>query len=1142
VALVLGALAGVAALLGAGGVILAWSLWPSSPPRQAAVAEDEGQRRQEVRDAFRGQGLPVAGEKAQELQRLFEELGAALRAGDQDRIMDHFDLDRMFEELVGLEALPPAVIRDRRNTVRGLRTGLGQAMKRQAGLFNWDGFEVRSAKQLGADEAVVIVRHQAQQGVTLKMRWWVTRRSGGWMIYDLEDLDTSLRLSAAMAIAAAAGPGNFPGLSRAASGVREAIVALTQEDVDTAERKLRAVAGVRLPPKLDALRWMAHGLLGLHRGQFQEALDALERARRLHPDMPCLDLFKGIALNGLGEWGKALRHLEAYRALLGDDAVVCRHLGDALHGLERLPEAAATYRKALDYNPKEADAFLGLVRSLRPQDKRDDVPARFAKLDKLHENFLVCAEDCQEAKDAAGLEQLALAMRKIDPRHAPADYYLSLVRAWAGQADQAVPLFQAALAKEKDAPKREDYRTGFLRAMVQGGKALEAYAVAPAAPETFHFLAAELKQAYRMEDLKRLVALHAGKHPGEPLLPFYRGEVHVWEGNYHLAEKAFAAGLARPPDRPTLERFRSSRVLARYHTGQPLAACAEVAPKQETFAQLASLLLQDEDHPRLQALLEAHAKGAPDDVEVLRYRYRLKVRQGQVAEGVAGFKAALAKQKDEAQRKRTVEEFLSDMAAAGQALEGYRAAPDARQAFEALAGDLLDEDNLAGLRRLLEAHRARHPEDLGLLRYAGELHLKEEAWGKAAEALGQVWKKGPDELRNRYRWQYVYALYKTGKGPQAYREVGPRNETFSQLAHLLVGDRKGAELEELLAAHRAHAGPGPDLDHYEARAKLLLKQPARAIPLLQQAYRKQTDVHQRRSYVIQFVDAMHEAGQGLEGYRAAPDKALAFETLARRLMQQKRDAELERLLQAHAASHPEDAWGQLYRGELHLLRGEVAQADRQFTAALAKAPRPNEWEFRNGLVRARVKAGAVAFTYQELGPGRRTFEQLAWVCLRDGNAGQLQALLGAHRRAEPDDPNVPAWELEVRWLNQDYEGALKLLNEHRGGLFAQPRFRGKRDNYLVRGLVKLRRTAEAVREAEALVKDQRGDAVLLVLAHAARGDVERAAAALARARPEGTYRERCYQDEDLGPILRSEPFRAFRERHPGPKGKRGAER
>jgi tetratricopeptide (TPR) repeat protein len=1134
---------GVAAL----GLVLA--LRRSSPPRvpqqaagrEAAVPEDEGQRRQEVMAAFQNQKPLDAQEITRELQPLFNGLGAAFGARDGERIMAHFDVDRLVDELVALDAVPPQALRDRRPFVRGMRGGMGRSMAQRAPLLAWAGTEIRHVKKLEGNEAVVIARHRTGEGVSLKLRWWVTKRPGAWKVHDMEDLDTGLRVSTTMGTLAGAGFGDVRGTAAGLNHVCEAILAAgTRQDADAAERHLRLAQGVKLPAKLEGLRHLATGLVRLQREQFKEALEALGQARRFNPDMPLLDFLEGVACNRLGDWARALKHLQAYRDLLGDEADVCREVGTALRGCGRSQEAAASSRKALDLDPKDADAFLGLLQALGPGDNRDDLAARFARLDNRHANFEVFAEDCREGEDFDSLERLALAMRAIDRDFAAVDYYLALVKVQARQAGQAVPLFRAALAKQKDAGKRDGYVTGFLQAMAAGGQAAEAYAAVPDSRGAFRVLAAELKKGSQYPELRRLLAAHGKKHPDDVLLPLYRGDALVQEGQYRLAEEAFAAGLAKRPDRGTLDPFRASRVLARYHTGKALAAYADIGPKQETFVQLAGLCLQDEDFPQLQALLEAHAKADPGNVDVPCFRYRMKIRQNQVAEAVALFKAALARPAPEDKRREMVSDFLGIMAEAGRPLEGYRAAPDAGQAFQVLAGELMEQARWQDLRRLVDAHRGRHPDDAWLALYTGELHLADKAWDQAARVLAGGWEKAPEELRQRLRWNYVTAMYRSGRALQAYAEAEARKEVFDQLAGLLATDKRWAELETLIAAHRPHAGDDPDLFYHQARAKVHLKRPAEAIPLIRKACEKQAVAFRRAHYVNTFVLDMDEVGRRLEGYRAAPDRAAAFQTLAGRLLYQEKGQGLDELLQEHGKTHGQDPLVWFYRGELHLLRGEVGQAERHFAGALAKAPPQNQQLFRHGLFRARVKAGKAAGAYREDGPGTQTFVDLANVCLADKNAGQLAELIAAHRTARPDDPDLPVWELEVKWLKRDYEGALGLLTEHRQGVFAQPRFRWKFEDYLVRCLVKLKRTGEAVREAEALVKKKQGNRVLLVYAHASRGDVKQAIAAMGDLLPRQQFLlEECYRDADLGPILRGEPFRAFRERFPEPKEKGG---
>jgi len=86
---------------------------------------------------------------------------------------------------------------------------------------------------------------------------------------------------------------------------------------------------------------------------------------------------------------------------------------------------------------------------------------------------------------------------------------------------------------------------------------------------------------------------------------------------------------------------------------------------------------------------------------------------------------------------------------------------------------------------------------------------------------------------------------------------------------------------------------------------------------------------------------------------------------------------------------------------------------------------------------------------------------------------------------------------------------------------------------MVRCLIKLKRIEEAVKEAERIVADKvGGDRLLLVLAHAASGDVKKTIAAVDRFATDTYLPQDCYRDPDLGPILRSPGFQAFRKRFP----------
>lgn len=384
---------------------------------------------------------------------------------------------------------------------------------------------------------------------------------------------------------------------------------------------------------------------------------------------------------------------------------------------------------------------------------------------------------------------------------------------------------------------------------------------------------------------------------------------------------------------------------------------------------------------------------------------------------------------------------------------------------------------------------------------------------------------------------FVSALYKAGRGMEAYAKGEPRSETFTQLANLMIADKKAAELRELLATHRpGGAGDDPEMLFLEAMSHVIADKPGltEAEALLRKACDAQKQQFRREDYAKRFVLSMADAGQSLEGYRRAPMKSAAFDALARELVKQKKPAELEKLLDAHRKNHPDDARSLFYSGELSLLRGNAAQAEKHFAAALAKAAPVEQWPYRHKLYRARIQLHKAVATYREFGPGIRPFEDLAFACVDAKEPGELESLLSEYRKDEVGGASA-AWELDLCWLKNDYEGALRLLQEKRATRWDQQRFRFKANDYRIRCLVKLGRTDEAVKETETLWTKRYIQPDLVVLAHAAHGGLEGAIGAAERVAT-GRYRlEGCYAHPDLGPILRSEAYRPFRERFPEPK-------
>ena len=155
----------------------------------------------------------------------------------------------------------------------------------------------------------------------------------GLRIYDSEEPDLGFRYSVDVAGLNIGTPAQIQELATANSHLNNAHeAAMVARNADTADQHLAMIGNRKLPNHLAALRFLITAQALLLRRQPGPALDALGKAESNNPEMLCLDLFRGVAYNYLANWDMALKHLEAYRNLLGEDADICRELAEALRG------------------------------------------------------------------------------------------------------------------------------------------------------------------------------------------------------------------------------------------------------------------------------------------------------------------------------------------------------------------------------------------------------------------------------------------------------------------------------------------------------------------------------------------------------------------------------------------------------------------------------------------------------------------------------------------------------------------------------------------------------------------------------------------------------------------------------------------
>lgn len=985
----------------------------------------------------------------------------------------------------------------------------------------WGNYEIKTLKQPRNRELIAVTRHTNRgNGLALRLRWWLAHRDGQWRITEVEDPDFGIRLSLLLA-------GAVPGADPRVHTLRDAATAIVANNFDNAERTLGGVRVEGLPKACAAAHQMLLASIRIRQRRFEETLTACTAAELSDPDLPGNDYLFAICYNSLNRNPKALKHAQAALLWYGDDPMIVYEIGLALQNQGKFVEAAANYRKALDAQPDHKDAFFGLIRCQGPGVANDDIRARFLKLPNFENHFQEFADDCWKVRDTATLKVLAEAMLSRAPRHADANYYLALVQTEQELVLPAVASLRLALANQQLDFRRDIYYAEFARNVVFRDQASAAYNGLPDRQRAFRALAEELRLAFKMDDMHDLVDLHARAFPKDPFLDLYRAEAQLQNEQFALADKSFARAFAAIDDLAVLDRHRPSWRRARYQTGDILGAYRDIGPAQLAFQQLADACWFDKKLDDLKKLVDRHAEMDPFDPLLPRYRWRLAIHEKRLDDAQNLFRAEIGKAAG-AEGLRTVRQnFLFDMIDAGQVLEAYRRADHAESALEIIGMDLGGGDALDAV---LQEHRKKAPNDPLLHMYVGQRAARKQDWAKAASEYKLGWPGLAEIKKPNWTHAYFFASTKADTFVDAYHDTGRRPDYFRQIASMLLNQKNVDAFERLLKVHRVQKADDPELPAYEARLKLLRGHPDEAAGQLV-AFLKDRPLLEQQRIGDSFLADIATFDLAVEAYRCIPDKRDAFSHMIWKYRHPDRVKELERLIAEHARQQPDDPRLFTERGELHILKKEYALAEAQF--AQAKLKNPKDHFAGLGLIRARVKLGKTAELYRELGASTRAFNDIANQCvfLKDGD--QLERLLTEHRKAHPDAKRLAVWDVEANWQKKDYAAVVQALQADGGALLKNQNMRWKCESYLVRSLVRMKKTKEAVLEAETISKKQ-GSQVLLALAIASTGDMARFQAFLETKKNQRFFIDDCYRDEDLGPLLRGDNFRAVRDRYPPP--------
>lgn len=217
---------------------------------------------------------------------------------------------------------------------------------------------------------------------------------------------------------------------------------------------------------------------------------------------------------------------------------------------------------------------------------------------------------------------------------------------------------------------------------------------------------------------------------------------------------------------------------------------------------------------------------------------------------------------------------------------------------------------------------------------------------------------------------------------------------------------------------------------------------------------KAADRDDREQVLDAYLFAMAGAKKLTAGYAAVPNEhaAHAFRTLAEDYDDELDDrddktpapevAELRALIAAHRERAPNDPWLWYFEGAALQHEKQYEKAAELFAAgakklppAPEKKPDPDEFDenagaanrFRSRRVECLFLAKKGLEAYAKVEPVAEVFQQLAGLYDRANDLDGLAALLAAHRKREPNDPQRLYWQGHLNFRDRNYAGASLLF-------------------------------------------------------------------------------------------------------------------
>jgi tetratricopeptide (TPR) repeat protein len=198
-------------------------------------------------------------------------------------------------------------------------------------------------------------------------------------------------------------------------------------------------------------------------GKNAEAIPEYKKTLELKPDLYEADLNLGISLLREKQPAAAITYFTPAVAQKPKEYRPNYYLAAALLGAADFAKAEAQFNVALSLDPKSPDSELGLAHALAGENKLDDSAVHFKRAAELSPSFHDDLLELATMYEKANQPEQAMAVYREFPDNPGAQERLGTLLLKAGKAADAIPCFQAAVAKSPTEANRAGLAEAYLK-------------------------------------------------------------------------------------------------------------------------------------------------------------------------------------------------------------------------------------------------------------------------------------------------------------------------------------------------------------------------------------------------------------------------------------------------------------------------------------------------------------------------------------------------------------------------------------------------------------------------------------------------------------------------------------------------------